>query len=238
MRFNHKAILFSSIILGSVAIPAVAATFEVPTSFQIMYVDLQPANNFGGDFKVNVKAGHHQFVVRYNQTIRHGKDSNNFQSQPIIIETKVSKDAVLTLKAPHFYFQRKAKKFADKPDFTIVTADGKKANYHQQMLPLKPGFQPTRNYVQEIRRFEGDTTDGYDAPAPAPKEIADSNEFTMMKFWYNKSDVQTRKDIRIWMIDHSHKPAEAKNEPFNMLKFWYNKASKAQRKAFQVWLLQ
>ncbi|CAG9001210.1 MAG: hypothetical protein CENE_03228 [Candidatus Celerinatantimonas neptuna] len=236
MRLTKKAMLISSALIGITAIPAVAATFEVPTSFEIMYVDLHKPS-FGDSFKATVDGGHHQFVVRYNQNIgRHG-EVDMYRSQPIIIDMKVAKDAKLQLKGRHFYEERHASKYANHPTFTIVNSKGEKVDYQAQMLPLKQGFQPTRSYINEIKRFMGEATDGYKAPAPAPKEIAKTNEYQMMKFWYNKADKPTRKAIRIWLVDHSTHP-KAENTPFKMLKFWFNKANKAQRKSFQVWLLQ
>lgn len=244
MRFKHSSILASSILLGAISSHVIAAEFKVPISYEIMYVDLKNSNKFGNDFDVNVKEGVHQIVIRYNQRMGHSSDIQRFKSEPIILDMNLAKDAKLELKAPFINSKERASDYAEKPTFTIVDANtGKKVDYKERMLPAKSGFQLTRDYLAEIKEFTGVTQSGRSndvgtfAPVPPPKDVAATNEFQMMQFWYNKSDEATRKDFRIWMVDNSHQP-KAKNTAFEMLTFWFNKANDKERKAFQVWLLQ
>ncbi|GAA0830251.1 hypothetical protein GCM10009112_13520 [Marinomonas arenicola] len=244
MRFKHTRLLASSILLGAMTTHAMAAEFKVPVSYEIMYVDLKDTSKFGSDFDIKLDKGHHQVVVRYNQNIRNSDDLNLYRSEPIIIDFDVEQDTKLELKAPYIRKDQQASDYADKPTFTIVDAKtGSKYDYTDQMLPMKPGFQPTRNYLEEIKVFTGvkaanaASSAATYAPTPPPKEVAETNEFQMMQFWFNKSDAATRKDFRIWMVDNTHQP-KAKNTQFEMLTFWFNKATPTERKAFQVWLVQ
>ncbi|MEL0636061.1 DUF2057 domain-containing protein [Marinomonas sp. TI.3.20] len=244
MRFKNTTILASSILLGAITTHAVAAEFKVPVSYEIMYVDLKDGGDFGSDFKVDLKPGHHQIVVRYHQSVRNSGNLDLFKSEPIIIDLDMKKDVNLELKAPYIRTDEKASNYADKPTFTIVnTKDGSKVDYKERILPFKSGFQPTRDYLEEIKTFTGvgvaaaaNSAATY-APAPAPKSVTEANEFQMLQFWFNKSDEATRKDFRIWMVDNTHQP-KAKNTQFEMLTFWFNKATPVERKAFQVWLVQ
>ncbi|MFM2482705.1 DUF2057 family protein [Celerinatantimonas sp. YJH-8] len=241
MRLNNKAILLGSLLMGATtALPAMAASFKVPSNYEIMYVDLEDTSAIGGSYKADVNKGHHQFVVRFNQFIHHKDDGVRYTSEPIIIDLKVaSDDEQIQLKAPIFYNASQAKQYAQAPEFSIVDQNNNKVEFHQRTLPFKKGFQLTRDIPKEIRLLEGKVADGYDAPLPPPKSIDTSNEYQMLKFWYNKSDDATRKATRIWMIDSTQEPADAdKNQAFTMIKFWFKKADAAQRKAFQVWLLQ
>lgn len=246
MRFNKSVLLASSLLLGAVTTHAMAATFKVPTSYQIMYVDLKDGGKFGGDFEVDVPAGQHQLVVRYYQTLHTGGDINIVKSEPIIIDLDVAKDANLELKAPYIRQKDKAEAYSEKPTFKIVNAgNGKDVDFKVSMLPTQSGFQPLRNYREEIKEFTGvgvatqaaSSNQSYSAPAPAPKSVTEANEYQMLQFWFNKADEQTRKDFRIWMVDNTHQP-KGKNTQFEMLQFWYNKATAPERKAFQVWLVQ
>ncbi|MBJ7552927.1 DUF2057 domain-containing protein [Marinomonas spartinae] len=247
MRFKKSIFLASSLLLGAVTTHAMAATFKVPTSYQIMYIDLKDGNNYGDDFEVTIPSGHHQIVVRYNQSLRHGGDVDMIKSEPLIIDMDVKKGANLELKAPFIHQKDRAEKYSQKPTFDIVNSKGDEVQYKVSMLPLQPGFQPLRNYREEIKEFTGEgatkpqantsANASYSAPAPAPKSVTQTNEFQMMQFWFNKSDEQTRKNFRIWIVDHTYQ-TKVKNTQYEMLQFWYNKANKAERKAFQVWLLQ
>ncbi|MFM2484127.1 YccT family protein [Celerinatantimonas yamalensis] len=240
---NKKTLLLGSLVLGATSLPTMAATFQVPTSFQIMYVDLHDAQKFGDDFKVNIKPGKHQFVVRYKQIVSHGDNDDMFSSQPIIIDMDVSKDEAIQLQAPMLTDKSKANIYSQHPTFSIVNENGQKLTYKQQTLPLQPGFQLGVDYVKQIKALENGSpsNSGDDMEGPAAAEIKavdKTTAFSMLKFWYNKSDETTRKDIRIWMIDHSYQAKTSATTPYQMLKFWFNKANKAQKKAFQVWLLQ
>lgn len=242
MRFNYKAILIGSLLMGT-ALPTVAATFRVPISYKIMFVDLKPASDFGGDFKVDVKPGKHQFVIRYHQILSQGQDDSIYQSQPIIVNVTVAKDSVLRVKAPSFHSKWSASNYAKKPTFTIENEDGTKINFKSKMLPLRPGFQLGRDYRKEVQALNNGTyeqqfsEDQGSGPNAAP-EATDATAFTMMKFWYNKAKQPTRKHFRIWAIDQSMDAKDDSTTAYKMLKFWYNKSNKAQQKAIQVWLLK
>lgn len=225
-------------LLATISVPTVAATFEVPRNFQIMYVDLQSPGSFGGDFKTEVEAGEHQFVVRFNQRIGGGSNAEQFQSEPFIIDVNVAEDSDIVLKAPFFFRKNDAASFAKAPEITLVD-EGRDAelDYDVRMLPAKPGVQVLRDYKSEVREFSKTYKQPVeDTPTPASETVVATEELEMLKFWYNKADAATRKDIRIWMVDDSHEPKSA-NTAYEMLGFWFNKASSADQKAFQIWLL-
>lgn len=234
----RSGVVVMGMLLGATSLSTFAATFEVPRNFQIMYVDLQSPGRFGGDFKTEVDAGERQFVVRFNQRVGGGSNAEQFQSEPFIIDVNVAEDSDIVLKAPYFFRKKDAAQFAKQPEITLVdqTRDIE-LNHDFRMLPAKPGVQVLRDYESEVREF----TKTYkmpasDMPKPAPEQHAVTEELEMLKFWYNKADATTRKDMRIWMVDHEHKP-QASSTAYDMLGFWFEKASAADQKAFQIWLL-
>lgn len=234
----RSGVVVMGMLLGVTSLPTVAATFEVPRNFEIMYVDLQSPGKFGGDFKSEVEPGQHQFVVRFNQRVGGGDDGQHFESDPYIIEVDVEQDAELELKAPYFFRKSDAAEYEDNVEFTLVNnASDAELDYDVRMLPHRSGVQQMRNYKAEIRAFTASYSDNaVDGPEPAAAEMLATEELEMLKFWFNKADAQTRKDIRIWMVDNSHQPAQS-STAFEMMTFWFGKASPADQKAFQVWLL-
>ncbi|SBS33641.1 hypothetical protein MAQ5080_02634 [Marinomonas aquimarina] len=234
--------LRSSVVMGMLlatsSLPAFAASFEVPRNFEIMYLNLEDPGRFGGDFETEVAAGEHQFVVRFNQRVGGGSNAEQFQSEPFIIDIKLAEDAEIVLQAPYFFRKNDAAKFAKQPEFSLLnkTTDAK-PDYEVRMLPKQSGVQIMRDYKREVKDFTATYKQPVvDSPVPAAASATATEELEMLKFWYNKADASTRKDIRIWMVDSSHQ-AKAPSTAYDMLGFWFNKASKEDQKAFQIWLL-
>ncbi|NVK73151.1 DUF2057 domain-containing protein [Marinomonas sp. CT5] len=245
MSIKNRFIVFGALFCSLVALPATAATFEVPRSFEIMYVDLESSSQFGDDFKVDVGEGIHQIVVRFNKLLRSGGDTESYQSEPIVLDLKFEKNTYLRLKAPYISTKKQAESNVNKPQFSIIDdMSGNEVSYHQQMLPAKSGLQNTRDYVAEIEHLMAKNPSNFnthstasDSPVPAPVIMDDDVALPMMKFWYNRSDEATRKEMRIWIADNMYKPSVA-NIQLEMSKFWFNKANKEEKKAFQVWIVQ
>ena len=243
--FKNRWITSSIVFFCGAILPVQAATFEVPKSFEIMYVDLDGARQYGNDFKISVEEGSHQIVVRFNRLLRSGGDTTVYQSEPIVLDVTFNKDDYFTLKAPYISKAKQAESYKKSPKFTILDKrSGKDVMYQQQILPTQSGLQNTRNYLSEIERLTKKTTskvaaenlvfgDGPNA-APIIMRIEDI-ELNMMKFWYNESDEATRKAFRVWINDALYK-SDMASVQFNMSQFWYKKADKNQRKAFQDWL--
>ncbi|WP_417552791.1 DUF2057 family protein [Marinomonas fungiae] len=233
-----RSSIVMGMLLGASSLSTFAATFEVPRNFQIMYVDLKSPGSFGGDFKTEVAAGERQFVVRFNQRVGGGSNAEQFQSEPFIIDVNVAEDSNIVLEAPYFFRKNDAASFAKSPEITLVDKGSEaELDYEMRMLPAKPGVQVMRDYKSEVRDFTKTYKQpAVDTPMPAPATVAATEELEMLKFWYNKADAGTRKDMRIWMVEHSHQPKTA-STAFEMLGFWFEKASAADQKAFQIWLL-
>lgn len=232
----RSGVAVMGMLLGATSLSTFAATFEVPRNFEIMYVDLQDPGRFGGDFKTDVEAGEHQFVVRFNQRVGGGKNAEQFQSEPYVIDVNLAEDAEIVLQAPYFFRKNDAAAFAKKPEFTLVDR-GAEFDYEVRQLPREPGMQILRNYKREVRDFTATyKKPAVDSPKPASSNKAATEELEMLKFWYNKADAATRKDIRIWMVDQSHQP-QTSTTAYEMLGFWFQKASAEDQKAFQIWLL-
>ncbi|UTW00540.1 DUF2057 domain-containing protein [Marinomonas rhizomae] len=242
MKIRNYAISFG-ILLGSfTALPAIAASFEVPRSFEIMYVDLESASQFGNDFKVDLDEGQHQIVVRFNKLLRSGGDTHEYQSEPVVLDLQFTKNGYLILKAPYISNQKQAEANAKDPQFTIYDdVTGQDVDYKKKSLTTKSGLQNTRDYVSEIEKVTAtktlDSMRSDSGPVRAPILMAEDVALGMMQFWYNESDELTRKDARIWIADNMYKPKVA-NTQLDMFQFWVKKADKEAKKEFQAWLLK
>lgn len=215
-----------------------AATFEVPRSFEIMYVNLESARQFGNDFKVEVNEGQHQIVVRFNKLIRRGGDAQAYQSQPIVLDLMLEREAYLRLKAPYISTQKKAEKFIEEPTFTIVDdISGKEVKYRQTILPVKSGLQNTRDYIDEIERLNIDKLSVANGPVPAPILMKENIALDRLQYWYNQSDDVTRKEIRIWVSDDLYRP-RVSNVQLEMTQFWFHKTNSEEKKVFRIWLVK
>lgn len=234
----RSGMVMASVLLGASVLPAYAATFEVPRNFEIMFVDLESPGKFGNDFKADVEPGDHQFVVRFHQRVGGGDNGEQFESEPYIIDVNVAKDAHIELNAPYFFRKSDAAEFEDNVEFTLVNNNSDATlDYEVRQLPHQSGVQQMRDYEEEVRRFTATyKMPTVDTPTQAAQTETDTEALEMLKFWYNRAAASTRKDMRIWLVDDSHKP-ENKNTSYEMLQFWFNKASAADQKAFQVWLL-
>ncbi|WP_421849539.1 DUF2057 family protein [Marinomonas sp.] len=242
MRIKNSVVVFGALLTALATAPAMAATFEVPRSFEIMYVDLESASQFGNDFKVDIDEGQHQIVVRFNKLLRSGGDTENFQSEPIVLDLQFEKNAYLTLKAPYISTKKQAESNAKDPQFTIYDdVNGQDVDYKKQNLATKSGLQNTRDYVTEIERLTAKNTlsnvSSGSSPVPAPILMTEDVALEMMQFWYNRSDEATRKDARIWIADDMYKPTVA-NIQLEMFQFWFKKADKEAKKSFQAWLVE
>jgi uncharacterized protein YccT (UPF0319 family) len=242
--FNTRRIAAGILFFCTMTPTVQAATFEVPRSFEIMYVDLQGARQYGNDFKVSLDEGAHQIVIRFNKLLRSGGDTTLYQSEPIILDLTFNKDDYFTLEAPYISKTKQAESYSKMPEFEISDERSSKAvTYEKQMLPTQSGLQNTRDYLSEIERLTSKNTSKaltgrlvFDvAPSPAPLVMEEDVDLDMMKFWYNQSDDATRKAIRVLSRDRFYQPQRPSIQ-FDMSQFWYEKADTNERTAFQHWL--
>lgn len=240
MKVKNRFVVWSVLWSSVLAMPAVAATFDVPRSFEIMYVDLERSRQFGNDFKVDVAPGEHQIVVRFNKLLRIGDDTQEFQSEPVVLNLQFEENTSLTLKAPYISNKRQAEANAKDPEFTILdNTTGKTVNYQQQALEAQSGFQNTRDYREEVASLIAPPAPHVsgDGPLPAPALTTNDVALDMLQFWYNRSDSATRKALRVWMADEAYQPAVS-NIQLEMGQFWFQKADNEAKKAFRIWLVE
>lgn len=234
--------LVRSMLIGSMTLVSssslLAATFEVPRAFEIMYVDQQAANKFGNDFKVELPAGDHQLVVRFNKLLRQGGDTHRFRSEPIVLQANFAKDASIQLQAPYIASKDKAQAYALAPEFDLMDTNHQRSiRFQQQLLPTQPGFQNTRNYLAEIAQLSQQELPSSLSVQPVAQGSLDDISLEMLKFWYNKASLASREAVQLWRTSPQQQMAET-DIAAEMLNFWALKASAQQTQAFLAWTLK
>ncbi|WP_353667559.1 DUF2057 domain-containing protein [Marinomonas sp. THO17] len=237
MLKRQNFILTAFLLSLGTAHSAFAETFEVPRSFEIMYLDQQVASKFGNDFKIDVDPGQHQIVFRFNKIIRSGGDSEVYQSEPIVLDLNVPSGAYLQLQAPYISSHRQAQDYAKQPNFSIRDeASGRDVSYQQRMLAKQSGLQNLRDYLGEVKALDEVKSLSQDAPLDPPVKMNSAPALSMLKFWYNQADIDTRKAMRVWIAD-AQQQAKQDSIQLEMLQFWFNKADDKAKTSFQMWLI-
>ncbi|MGR0280017.1 YccT family protein [Marinomonas dokdonensis] len=232
-----KLALFGGLV-SLAASPLLAATFEVPRAFEIMYVDQQAANKFGNDFKVEVAAGQHQLVVRFNKLLRQGGDTQLYRSEPFVLDVSFVQDTNILLQAPYVSSQKQAQEYAERPQFDLIDRDSEQSvNFQKIQLKTRSGFQNTRDYLAEVALLTEKSAASPSPVAPVLDGRLEDIALEMLKFWYNKASLVTREEVQSWR-SNSERKVEVSDVAAEMLNFWSQKANVAQQDAFLAWTLK
>ncbi|MDO6684862.1 MULTISPECIES: YccT family protein [unclassified Agarivorans] len=253
MRFLGKTVTLTFACIAS--FNALAASFSTPTHFEIMYVDKQSTGTFSlSKTDADLTTGPHQIVVRYSDNVGSNSNSEIIKSQPIVINLNVkeNQDIVLSAKQPRSI--SKAKKFADKPTFSLKSKNGGSVDSTHYVLPLKSGMQFSRDYLEEIAAIEAtqaNTTAAAVATTStvvAASNTAKAKPTTTASTSTTNSAVAATAVVATTVAVASNEPAAAPeadvvmpsgdNTELQMLQFWYQRSDAATRKAFQIWVIQ
>lgn len=244
--FTKLGIIFA----GAISCQAFAATLSAPEYFDIMYVDEEKAELIEDQNQVNLSAGHHEVVVRYSQEIEWLDEDRSFSSEPIFINFSIQEADEFKITAVKPAIERTAEAFEENPEFTVVNQENAAVEYQSQLLPLKPGFQWGRDYLQEIKDFKAKQNseskkakvvlleaEPEEASLTVISNSPEANELTMLKEWYNKADSETQIAYRFWIIDPLVIPKQD-TEALRMLKLWHLKADATTQREIQIWMIK
>ncbi|WP_163132772.1 DUF2057 domain-containing protein [Agarivorans sp. Alg241-V36] len=232
MRFFGKTVSLTFACIAS--FNAFAASFSTPSYFEIMYVDKQSTGMLSSaKTEIELTTGPHQVVVRYNDVVGSSNSSEIIKSQPIVINLNVRDGQSILLASKQPRGISKAKKYADKPSFSLKDENGGSVDSSYYVLPLKPGMQLSRDYLEEIAAIEA--KQGTAAPAAAAATTAavvaktDTPTTSTTSSNSNATAAAASNDVAV--------PASDSTE-LQMLQFWYQRADAATRKQFQIWVIQ
>lgn len=251
MRFFGKTVSLTFVCIAS--FNAFAASFSTPSHFEIMYVDKQSTGVLSlSKTSADLNAGPHQVVVRYADNVGSNSNSEIIKSTPIVINLNVKDGQDIVLKAQQPRNISKAKKFADKPSFSLKDENGGSVDSSYYLLPLKPGMQFSRDYLEEIAAIEA--KQGTTAPAAAAattSAVVTKTDTPVASSTNSNSNataaVATTAVAATAVAASNDSPAAVSNDvavpagdntELQMLQFWYQRADAATRKQFQIWVIQ
>ncbi|UPW16920.1 DUF2057 domain-containing protein [Agarivorans sp. TSD2052] len=242
MRFLVKVLSLSLVFLASWS--AYAASFSTPSHFEIMYVDKQSTGAFSKT-KAKLDTGSHQVVVRYSDNVGSSNNSEIIKSTPIVINLDIKQGQDIVLKAKQETSINRAKKYAAKPTFTLSDKNGSKVNESHYLLPMKPGVQFSRDYLEEIAEIEA--TQAGNAPAVAATAAVAASTTPKAETAVTSSTntaavaataVVASDSVEPPVSDSEMMVPAGDNTELQMLQFWYQRADAATRKQFQIWVIQ
>ncbi|GAD01384.1 YccT family protein [Agarivorans albus] len=251
MRFFGKTVSLTFACIAS--FNAFAASFSTPSHFEIMYVDKQSTGVLSlSKTSADLNAGPHQVVVRYADNVGSNSNSEIIKSTPIVINLNVKDGQDIVLKAQQPRSISKAKKFADKPSFSLKDENGGSVDSSYYLLPLKPGMQFSRDYLEEIAAIEAKQGTAAPAAAAATTTAVVAKTDTPAASSTNSNSnataaVATTAVAATAVAASNDSPAAASNDvavpagdntELQMLQFWYQRADAATRKQFQIWVIQ
>jgi uncharacterized protein YccT (UPF0319 family) len=251
MRFFGKTVSLTFACIAS--FNAFAASFSTPSHFEIMYVDKQSTGTFSlSKTDTELTAGPHQVVVRYSDNVGSNSNSEIIKSTPIVINLNVKDGQDIVLKAQQPRSISKAKKFADKPSFSLKDENGGSVDSSYYLLPLQPGMQFSRDYLEEIAAIEAKQGTAAPTAAAATTAAVVTKTDTPAASSTNSNSnttaaVATTAVATTAVVAANDSPAAASNDvavpagdntELQMLQFWYQRADAATRKQFQIWVIQ
>lgn len=167
--FRYALLLVTALLV----LPLNAATFRSDAAFHILYIDKQPLSLFQSHTdELEIAAGKHQLVLRYEQKFGRKQDPATVRSEPIVILLTLEPEHRIELKTDLPRDLATARQFAADPQFLLQDRDGARVKYEHYILPFQPGMQLTRNYLTEIAAYEsGKTADPETAITPQTRAI-------------------------------------------------------------------
>jgi len=200
---------------------AYAATIEIPRPYVVYLQDGKSATSsaLNAERKVNLSAGAHQLVIRFEGSFKDQSDTRLLSGEPVVINLDLKGDEALAIQFTYPRNYRAAEQFIAQQKLTFVdTKTGTPVAIDHFVMPKKDGLQIGRDYQAELltmgKGFQqvpaevalATTAAVAAAVVPDAKSNAqgsvDKNVQTleMLKYWYAQADAETRKNFQHWII--------------------------------------
>ena len=220
MRLSHLLAMICA-VSTTLSSFAFAATIEIPRPYVVYLQDGKTAktNALNSERKVNLSAGAHQLVIRFEGSFKDQSDTRLLSGEPVVVNLDLKGDETLAIKFAYPRNYTAAEHFIAQQKLTFIdTKTGAPVAIDHFVMPKKDGLQIGRDYQAELvamgKGFQQvpaevalATTVAVAATAvPDAKNNAqtsvDKNVQTleMLKYWYAQADAETRKNFQHWII--------------------------------------
>lgn len=190
-------------------------TVYVPHPYSIYLVDGQ--NHKGLDPELHFAAGEHQMVIRYEGNFGNKENIRVVSGEPMVINFNTNGNEQLKIDLPMLHDANQARQFLANQKLQLVDSNTKAVKTATIFeLPKKEGLQIGRDYQEELiaqgKAFQQPiiNSDGTVSAATSGAAVAgpaaglnnkNLQSLEMLKYWYNRSDVPTRKAFQVWIVN-------------------------------------
>ncbi len=194
------------------------AQLEVTTPYVVQLIDGQSINPklLDKTSTFPLSAGKHQLVVAFEGNYSSRNEIKLVTAEPLVLNFTAADNQKLVLDYKKPRNEAEAKQFVKEQKVALKDkVSGQQVSSEQFVMPKVEGFQPTRDYQQELinmgKAFNQPkavavSSAAVMAAASAPVQVAPSKAqsnpeaLTQLQNWYNKADAETRKAFQIWVI--------------------------------------
>ncbi|USH03150.1 DUF2057 domain-containing protein [Grimontia kaedaensis] len=146
---------FSSVLLLGSLVPftSSAAVFvELDKDVEALVVNGEELPiTIVGHRSFDLEDGNNQIVVRVSKLVQKGSEFEKFKSDPIVVTFNTADKDILLSPSQTITKLNDAKKFDEKPSFSLEDKNGTKISSQQAVLPRGPGM--IRDYEREVAKF-------------------------------------------------------------------------------------
>ena len=223
--------LISAVAIAVLALPVFADNTVIPAQrTRMLVVDGEDAKTVEIDEKsgMQMNDGRHQLVFQIRTLVRDGNDNRLFTSSPYIMTFDTKGGETYTIQGPNLRSTRDVSQFEKAPAESFSLTTGKDELVSFEFRPYHKSGLLLGNIVDDIHKFN--LTDDPAAvkifadplyvpandqpaaaetvmapvapPKPAPTEVIPASE-SMLKYWWNQSDSETRNKFLQWVAEEN-----------------------------------
>jgi uncharacterized protein YccT (UPF0319 family) len=203
---KNRWLLVAGGLLASFALQA--ATLDADSSIELMALDGKAITkqDLAQGKLVDISAGEHQVVYRFNTSLRDGSSNRMMSVTPNVSMINFKADDELTITLPRFsaYAQAQAY-FRRGAEWKLEDAQGNERELNYEELPGQ-GFMPYSDIEKPLAVYNMGKANQY-APQGAAKVLADEvvlggNDLALLntfKLMYGNATAEQKKQIRDWL---------------------------------------
>ncbi|SHF75274.1 DUF2057 domain-containing protein [Vibrio gazogenes] len=214
------------VLAGSFSCATLAAELTLPRSVELLALDGQKVAHTA---VLQLPEGKHQFVFRYEESLRFGSRKKKYQSMPLIVSIPFSDSAQMALRHSRLrdYSAAESAFKNGTVAWQLSNSQGKLTELHPVELPGNPGFLPYQNIEAAIGRYnrqhgipmssgsasvraeqgaatpkQQKTMNPRQTVVPEPSDAQYTGDFVpRIQAWYLHATDAERKALLKWMIE-------------------------------------
>ncbi|ASA56350.1 DUF2057 domain-containing protein [Vibrio gazogenes] len=221
-----RIVFILGVLAGSFSCAALAAELTLPRSVELLALDGQKVAHTA---VVKLPEGQHQFVFRYEESLRFGSHKKKYQSTPLIVSIPFSESTQMVLHHSRFRdYSAAASAFENGTvEWQVVDPQGELTDLHPVELPGNPGFLPYQNIEAAIGRYN------------RQHGISMSSDRMVMRTVQGQMTTKPQPPINSRQaVTHDASDTQYAGDFVPQIQAWYLQATDAERKALLKWMIE